>query len=262
MSISLDRELECVKNAVLQAGKMILQVTSDGFETQIKADQSPLTIADLEANRILHTALMGDFPDYGWLSEETRDDPIRLEKQRVWIVDPLDGTREFTLNIPEYATSVALVDNGIPILAVIYNPCTDEMFEAVQGGGTKLNGQPVLCKHELGEKPLVEVSRSDMEKGRLAAFEENLNVQPCGSIAYKLARLSAGVADSTLSVTPKNEWDIAAGILLVNEASGKAVNLDGQPFVFNQPDTLVNGVIAANQQAYEPIKAMVDANRK
>ena len=262
MTFSLDGELNCVKTAVRKAGKVILRVAKGDIETQRKADQSPLTVADLQANEILHNALMGDFPDYGWLSEETRDEPVRLEKQRVWIVDPLDGTREFTMSIPEYATSVALVDNGQPILAVIYNPCTDELFEAVAGHGTKLNDKSISCDHELTGKPLVEVSRSDMEKGRLAAFEDQLNVQPCGSIAYKLARLSAGCADSTLSVTPKNEWDIAAGILLVNEASGKAVDLDGLPFIFNQADTLVNGVIATNQQAYEPIKAMVDANRK
>ncbi|GAG40525.1 unnamed protein product, partial [marine sediment metagenome] len=230
--MSLEREMKLVKAAVSEAAEAIMRIAEHGFEADYKADNSPLTAADLEADRILKETLTKNFSDYGWLSEETRDHPSRLECRRVWIVDPIDGTREFTMQIPEYAISVALAERGEPILGVICNPSTGELFEAVRGGGTKLNSQPVSSNHPLGDRPVVEASRSDIEKGRFAAFESLMEIRPCGSIAYKLARLAAGKADSVFSLTPKNEWDIAAGVILVAEAGGKVAGTSGEAFVF------------------------------
>jgi len=223
------------------------------------ADRTVVTQADLEADRILREALQGQFTEYGWLSEETREDAGRFARRRVWIVDPMDGTREFVLKIPEYVVSVALVEAGQPVLGVIYNPLSEDLYEATRGGGTLLNGKPVRCDREVDGKPLVEVSRSDIEKGRFVDFAAHLELRPCGSIAYKLARLAAGEADSTLSITPKNEWDIAAGVLLVTEAGGRVTDLAGQPYVFNQRDTLVNGVIATTAESYGRIKDLTDS---
>ena len=141
---------------------------------------------------------------------------------------------------------------------MICNPATGELFEAVRGCGTKLNSQPVRSNHHLDGKPVVEVSRSDIKRGYYVAFESFMEIRPCGSIAYKLARLAAGKADSVFSLTPKNEWDVAAGVILVTEAGGKISNASSERFVFNQPDTLVNGVIAASNQAYGRICSIVD----
>lgn len=258
--MTLTRELEVVKAVVRQAGEAIVRIADEHYKTAAtQADRTVVTKADIEADRILREALTASFADYGWLSEETREDARRFSCRRVWIVDPMDGTREFVLKIPEFAVSVALVEDGHPILGVIYNPLSKDLYEAVRGGRTRLNGQPVRCEHKLGEKPLVEVSRSDIEKGRFTAFEADLNLRPCGSIAYKLARLAAGNVDSTLSVTPKNEWDIAAGVILVTEAGGRVTDLAGQSYVFNQKDTLVNGVLAATGVAYDRIKDLTDS---
>ena len=256
--MQLKYQLELAKSSVYRAAKAILRIARDGFKTNYKTDNSPLTAADLEANCILKENLTESFGEYGWLSEETRDDPARLDCQRVWIVDPIDGTREFTLQIPEFVISIALAEQGEVILGVIYNPSTDELFEAVRGCGTKLNGQPVRSNHHLDGKPVVEVSRSDIKKGCFAAFESFIEIQPCGSIAYKLARLAAGKVDSVFSLTPKNEWDIAAGVILVTEAGGKVSSASRETFVFNQPDTLVNGIIAASSQAYGRICSIVN----
>ena len=255
--MSLEKELELAKSSVRQAGEVIQQIAREGFTADYKTDKSPITAADLEANRILKDALTGNFPEYGWLSEETRDEPSRLERERVWIVDPIDGTREFTMQIPEFVTSVALAERGEIILGIIHNPSTGELYEAVRGGGTKLNGQPVKSNHRLSDRPVVEVSRSDIEKGRYEAFESTMEIRPYGSIAHKLARLAAGKADSVFRLTPKNEWDIAAGVILVAEAGGKARRRDGEAFVFNQQNTLVDGIIAASSQAYETICSMI-----
>ncbi len=259
-AMTLERELDIVKTAVREAGQAIVRIADEHYQTAAKqADRTVVTKADIEADRILRETLTDAFPEYGWLSEETKGDESRFARERVWIVDPMDGTREFVLKIPEFAVSVALVEAGEPILGVIYNPLNRDLYAATRGVGTTLNDAPIRCEHELRTKPLVEVSRSDIEKGRFAAFESHLNLKPCGSIAYKLARLAAGHVDSTLSVTPKNEWDIAAGVLLVTEAGGRVTDLAGQAYVFNQRDTLVNGVIAATSEAYDRIRTLTDS---
>jgi len=134
----LENELKLVKSPVCKAAKAILQIANNGLEADYKADNSRVTAADLQSNRILKETLTGSFGSYGWVSEETYDNPARLECERVWIVDPLDGTREFTERIPEFVISVALVEQGEAILGVVYNPCTGELFEAVRGGGPSL----------------------------------------------------------------------------------------------------------------------------
>ncbi len=256
----LEQELEVVKQAVREAGEAILRIADEHYKTAAtQADRTVVTKADIEADKILQNHLRGEFPDYGWLSEETKDDDRRLQCSRVWIVDPMDGTREFVMKVPEFVVSVALAENGEVVLGIILNPCTGDLFEAVRGAGTKLNGQPVHCDHQLDGKPDVEVSRSDIEKNRFAGYESHLELHPCRSIAYKLARLAAGQADGTLSVTPKNEWDIAAGVILVTEAGGQVTDLAGDKYRFNQANTLVNGVIAASADAYGIIHSAVDA---
>ncbi len=253
-----ENELSVIKKAVYEAGSAINKIAQGDFETTIKEDNSPLTIADLECNRILKEAVSNNFPDDGWLSEETVDDTTRLDKSRVWIVDPIDGTKEFIKNTPEFAISVALVENGKPVLGIIYNPLADEFYEARKGCGTKFNERPATCNHKLGEKPLLEASRSDMEKGRFKDFESTLEIKPCGSIAYKLARLSRGCADTVFSLTPKNEWDFAAGVILVTEAGGRVARRSGEPFTFNHPNTLVDGIIAASSESYDKVIDLIN----
>ena len=256
----LEQELEVVKQAVREAGEAILRIADEHYKTAAtQAERTVVTKADIEADKILQSHLRGGFGDYGWLSEETKDDDRRLQCGRVWIVDPMDGTREFVMKVPEFVVSVALAENGEVVLGIILNPCTGDLFEAVQGSGAKLNGQSVHCDHRLDGKPDVEVSRSDIEKNRFAGYESHLELRPCGSIAYKLARLAAGQVDGTLSVTPKNEWDIAGGVILVSEAGGHVTDLAGDKHKFNQANTRVNGVIAASAEAYGVIHNVVDA---
>jgi myo-inositol-1(or 4)-monophosphatase len=256
----LEQELEIAKHAVQEAGEAILHIAEKYYKTAPKGvDRTVVTEADIEADRILRDHLQGRFPAYGWLSEETKDDTSRFRRDRVWIVDPMDGTREFVMKVPEFVVSVALAERGRIILGVILNPNTRELFEAVQEAGARLNGRLVRCDRPLDGKPKVEVSRSDIEKNRFSGYESHLELRPVGSIAYKLARLAAGKADATLSVTPKNEWDIAAGVLLTTEAGGKVTDLAGQPHQFNRRDTLLDGVIAASVTAYGPVKQAVSA---
>ena len=255
---NLKQNLEVVKKYVHKAGQAIFQMAAEGFETAYKANEDPVTTADLKADSILREGLTKDFPGTGWLSEETRDDYSRLDKELVWVVDPIDGTKEFVSGIPEYAVSVALVEYGLPVLAVVYNPATEELFAAANGQGAWLNGEAINAEHTLTAKPVLLASRSEIRRGEFEPFEPFAEIRPCGSIAYKLALVAAGMADATFSLGPKNEWDIAAGVLLVSEAGGNVTNPSGAPFTFNQRSTLVDGIVATTKHALRPVKMLIE----
>ena len=124
-----------------EAGEVIMGFYQGAFEVQEKAPNNPVTDADVAADTLLRTKLLALLPEAGWLSEETIDSPERLEKEYVWVVDPLDGTKEFVFGIPEFSVSVALVQHGLPIFGAVFNPVTDAMFTAVKGQGVFLNGE-------------------------------------------------------------------------------------------------------------------------
>jgi len=255
---NLKQNLEVVKKYVYQAGQAIFQMAAEGFETAYKANEDPVTTADLKADSILREGLTEDFPGTGWLSEETRDDYSRLDKELVWVVDPIDGTKEFVSGIPEYAVSVALVEYGLPVLAAVYNPATEELFAAAHGQGAWLNGEAINAEHALTAKPVLLASRSEIRRGEFEPFEPFAEIRPCGSIAYKLALVAAGIADATFSLGPKNEWDIAAGVLLVSESGGNVTNRSGAPFTFNQRSTLVDGIVATTKRALRPVRMLIE----
>ena len=213
------------------------------------SEYDPVTIADEEADTCLREYLTKAYPSYGWLSEETVDSPDRLEKKLIWIVDPIDGTKEFIDQIGEFVISIALVEDGVPIIAVIYNPVTEELFRAVRNGGCFLNNKRVFCTEpmRLGQAKVM-VSRSESARGEVEPLQMHVaKLIPVGSIAYKLALVAAGAADLTASLQPKNEWDVCAGELLIREAGGEMLDLNGRERHYNQPNTRIEpGLVAGN----------------
>jgi myo-inositol-1(or 4)-monophosphatase len=244
------------------AGQAIMDFYQASFSVADKSPDNPVTDADLAADDLLHERLTALLPESGWLSEETADDPDRLSRRFVWVVDPLDGTKEFVLGVPEFTVSVALVKEGQPFLGVILNPATGELYFAQRGEGTYFNHQPSQASaRQRLPGALIDASRSERKRGEFEPFENMVTLRTMGSIAYKLARISAGQADATWSRGPKNEWDICAGALLVEEAGGRCVDLDGRPFTFNQPFRKVNGIIATNGPLYEQVIAVLAPHR-
>lgn len=244
------------------AGAAVMGYYRSSFEVTDKKPDNPVTDADFAADTLLKEQLMARLPAAGWLSEETVDNAERLNKKYVWVVDPLDGTKEFVMGIPEFSISVALVEDGQPILAVILNPAASELYYGERGGGVFYNDRPafVSARAEL-QGATVDASRSERKRGEFEPFEDLVHVRTMGSIAYKLARIAAGQTDATWSRGPKNEWDICAGTLLVQEAGGCCVNLDDEPYVFNRPKTLVNGIIADNGFLHGEILATLAPHR-
>jgi myo-inositol-1(or 4)-monophosphatase len=256
VNMRADRDL--AEQAAREAGRVILGYYKDEYEIQEKGKGNPVTTADLEADKVLESILLGARPEDGWLSEETADSPARLERSRVWIVDPIDGTKEFIKGIPQFAISIALAQEGRIVVGVIYNPAKDELYSAVRGEGLTLNGAPA---HVTGltdlSKASILASRSEVARGEFDAFKDDYEITPIGSIAYKLALVATGQADLTFTLTPKNEWDFAAGSLLVTEGGGKVLVLGGHPQTFNCPDPLVTGVVATNGHLHDPVLELI-----
>ncbi len=243
------RELEIAVSAAREAGAVIRALYGTQLEVTKKGDReaSPLTEADTRANEILHRRIAEAFPADGWMSEETRDTPERLQKSRVWIVDPLDGTREFIRNIPELAVCLGLVEDGVPIVGVTYNPIRDEMFAAARGMGATRNGQVVRVSAE-GDlrRAVVLASRSETGRGEWDRFRGRFEVESCGSVAYKLALVGAGQASATFTLSPKNEWDVCSSACVIECAGGRVTELDGRPVRYNRPEPKLRGLVATN----------------
>jgi len=230
-------ELDFAVDIALEAGALVHRFSQAGVEAWEKSQNNPVTEADLAADRRIREAITAAHPDDGLLTEESEDDPRRLRCERVWIVDPIDGTREFARGIPEYAVSIALVVAGRPVLGVVHNPAAGLTVAGSLGGGITRNGQPATVSScsTLGDARVV-ASRSEVEDGRLAAFAPHFRqLVPMGSIAWKLALVACGEADLNLSLKPKHEWDVCAGDFLVHEAGGRYAGFDSAGARYNRP---------------------------
>ncbi len=249
------KELEIAVEAARRGGAIVRKYFKGDYEVHEKAPDNPLTVADTEADEAIKACVLEAFPSDGWLSEETRDSPARLSNPRVWIVDPLDGTKEFTQHIPEFCVCVAFVVDGVVQVGVSYNPIEEKLFAAARGNGTTLNGEPVRCTPLADlSKATVLASRSEVKRGEWEPYESLMTVKPTGSVAYKFALIAAGEYDATFSLTPKNEWDICAGTMLVEEAGGTVTDRFGKPLTFNNEKTLLPGLIATGATLYGPLR--------
>ena len=238
-------DLERIEAALKVAGEILSGFQSGNVAALHKSNLDPVTEADLAVDRALRELLVqeGD----AWLSEETADDAVRLEARRIWVVDPLDGTKEFVEGLPEWCVSIGLVEDGRAVAGGILNPAAGFMAIGAEGEGCHLNGAAATVTSCAAlPAALVLASRSEVRRGQWTRWEGGeVEVEAMGSVAYKLARVACGLADATWTLVPKHEWDVAAGVALVNAAGGWARNLDGEPPRFNQPHPWLSGLIAA-----------------
>ncbi|MBF0370461.1 MAG: 3'(2'),5'-bisphosphate nucleotidase CysQ [Magnetococcales bacterium] len=259
---TLESDLSLMVDAAKRAGAATMRYhrpgkqVSSAANVREKSADNPLTQADLEADTILRETLLAARPDYGWLSEETADDLNRLTRKRAWVVDPIDGTKEFIMGLPQFAVSVGLVEDGKTIAGCVYNPAADELFTAAQGQGVQLNGQPVSTspRKDLSGATCL-ASNSETKRGEWDDFKKEFVITTMGSIAYKLALVAVGRFDMTFTLAPKSEWDFCAGELLVKEAGGQVTNREGEPFLFNREDIRVRTVLASNGPLHAPLLA-------
>jgi myo-inositol-1(or 4)-monophosphatase len=246
-------------HAALDASRAVFaRFTPGAIETEYKIGHDPVTEADRALDAVLRKELLRD--GEGWLSEESVDDPVRLHRSHVWVVDPLDGTREFVKGIPEFCASIGFVENGRPVAGGIYNPATDETFLGSVDSGVTYNGKPAQPSQRTTlDGALVLASRSEVKRGEWKSFENAaFKIRAMGSVAYKLALVSAGLADITFTLTPKNEWDVVAGAALVQSAGGFVSTLERTTLTANRLDPLLSGLLASGPFLKDKLLALVE----
>jgi myo-inositol-1(or 4)-monophosphatase len=242
--------LQRIQSAMEAARLVFSRFTAGAIATEYKIGHDPVTEADRALDAVLRKELLRD--GEGWLSEESVDDYTRLEKSRVWVVDPLDGTREFVSGIPEFCVSIAMG---------ICNPATDEVFLGSLESGVTYNGKAAQPSQRTTlDGATVLASRSETKRGEWQQFEgANFKIRPMGSVAYKLALVSAGLADITFTLVPKNEWDVAAGVALVNSAGGFVSTLENSPLECNRRNPLISGLIACGPRLRDPLLSLLES---
>ena len=254
---SYDGVLNRIQSAIEAAREVFARFTPGEIATEYKAGHDPVTEADKALDAVLRKELLRD--GEGWLSEESADDLTRLDKKHVWVVDPLDGTREFVAGIPEFCVSIAFVENGRAVAGGICNPATNEMFLGSVHSGVIHNGQLAhISQRKDLKQAVILASRSETKRGEWAQFQNaEFTVRPMGSVAYKLALVSAGLADATFTLTPKHEWDVAAGAALVESAGGFVATLQNIPLRCNNRSPKIFGLIAGGPFLQDDLTALI-----
>ncbi len=253
--VLLNGERDLLHDVVREAGALALDFFRRGVEPWDKeADGSPVSEADLAVDRLLRERLTGARPDYGWLSEETEDDKTRLQRRRVWIVDPIDGTRAFIKQVPEFTVCAALVEDGEAIAGAVYNPAREEFFEATLGGGARLNGTAIAPtgQDDLGRAHYL-ASRRTFDYHDWPRPADHIKSTWMNSIAYRMVLVAAGRYDASFSLAGKSDWDIAAADLILREAGGRCTTLRGEAFRYNEPAARHPNVVASGPKLHQPL---------
>jgi myo-inositol-1(or 4)-monophosphatase len=243
--VSRDEDLARIKNALLHAGEIITRFSPVAVDVRFKSTNSPVTDADMAADRALRRMLPR--ADEGWLSEESPDDRARLGRRRVWIVDPLDGTREFLEGVPHWTVAIGLAEDGEVVAGGVYNPSTKELFLGAPETGTTLNGEPVRVSAQATlAGATVLTNRWALRKRPAELRDKGFAIRTVDALAYSLALIACGRADALWSRSPKAEWDTAAGVALIAGAGGISTDYEGGSVRFNAWPPRGPGLIATN----------------
>ena len=247
-------DLELLRSVALAAGHQALVMREAGLTTQLKADKSPVTDADMALDAFLKSELRAARPDYGWLSEESVDHTDRLGRRRVFVVDPIDGTRAFARGKPWWTVCVAVVEHGQPLAGVVWAPDRAELYEATAGGGARLNGGPI---HASARDSLDGCAMlADAAMFTHPEWREpwpTMRVESRNSIAYRLCSVASGEFDAALDLWPKSEWDLAASALIAAEAGCAVTDDRGRRLSYNRVVTRSTGLVCAGPALHELI---------
>jgi len=239
-------DLALIEAAARDAGTLAMKMKAEGLKVWSKDGGSPVTDADMAVDKLLREELGAARADYGWLSEETADDPARLALPRLFVVDPIDGTVAFFKEKPWWAVSIAVVADGQPIVGVVHAPELDETFTAIVGGGAFLNGKPIHASGcdavegcgMLGDGPM-------FKHPAWPTPWPEMRIETRNSIAYRMCLVADGRFDAAIALTPKNEWDLAAADLICREAGALVTDHKGRGYSYNRPDPQEPSLICA-----------------
>jgi myo-inositol-1(or 4)-monophosphatase len=246
---------------LLQAAEAAGEIARRHFRTSIEVidkpgDLGPVTAVDLEIDRMLRARLSRARPDYGWLSEESDDGTARLRAERVFVVDPIDGTRSYIAGEPGFAVALAVVERGRPVAGVVHLPARGQTYSAAAGQGAFRDGRPIAVSREHRiEKATVLTARKQMLPEHWPGGPPPMERHFRSSLAWRMCLVAEGRFDSMLTFRRAFEWDIAAGALIAAEAGGRVTDGLGGALFFNNPEAMVEGVIAAPDLLHRRIMA-------
>lgn len=248
-SDDLHHDAELLFEAVREAGRLAMTLLRQNVRKWSKSDGSQVTEADLRVDALLAGRLQPARPSYGWLSEETPDGEARLSARRLWIVDPIDGTRDFIHGGRDWCVAAALVEDGQPVIGAVYRPVGEEFFSAIAGRGALLNGLPIKANDgaSLSGARIMGNKRSLAPLTRHGIVAETVNALP---LQLRLAFVAAGRLDGAVSSGIRNDWDVAAGGVLVTESGGVISATTGDGHIYNRPQPWQQGLVAAGPKRH------------
>lgn len=245
-------------DTVREAGELGLALArKKDLKHWTKPDGSHVTEGDLAINALFEERLKSRRPDDGWLSEETPDTPERLRQDRLWIIDPIDGTRAFMEGRKEWCVAAALAVKGRPVLAAVYAPLRNAFYSSVAGEGALLNG----TAFSIPDSGLLEGARIAGNRKALGALADTgIVADYTGALPLqlRLAAVASGLIDGAVSAGKRNDWDLAAGELLVIEAGGAVSGTSGEGYIYNRPEPWQQGLVAAGAKRHA---ALINALR-
>lgn len=238
-----------------EAGAIARKYYGGDYKRWSKEGGSPVTEADLAVNKFLCDRLTAARPDYGWLSEENTDDPARLSRRAVFVIDPIDGTVAFLKNRPHFTICAAIVVEGRPCCGVVYNPISEELYSARTGAGAHRNGKAI----HVGAREVLEdcAMLGNLTQLTLPPWPP-MHVQNRNSVAYRLVLVADGSADASASLTAKRDWDLAAADIILNEAGGRLTDAGGAALIYNRPLTRQSSLVAANPKLHTAIISLLN----
>ncbi|WP_192179537.1 3'(2'),5'-bisphosphate nucleotidase CysQ [Mesorhizobium amorphae] len=257
ISAGAREDLALLRDAAREAGIIAMRYFGNNPQVWMKGGTSPVSEADHAADAYLRETLLSARPDYGWLSEETADNPVRLSARRTFVVDPIDGTRGFLEGLRSWCVSVAVVEDGRTLVGVLECPAMKETYWALPGEGAFLNGRRIAVRQPLakieigGPKPLVDLMPAEWQ-GRLN------RVIHIPSLAYRLAMVANGRLDATFVKPSAHDWDIAAADLILHEAGGALLDRHGERPRY-AGEVIRHGALAAGSGALLAVLAGVIA---
>lgn len=263
MRASDAEDLALIERAVREAGEIARHYYGKDYRRWSKSRGEPVTEADLAIDRFLRENLERARPSYGWLSEETGKDAARENASRMFIVDPIDGTTAFLKERPHFAISVAVVEEGRAVAGVIYNPILEEFFSAAEASGATLNRGPITVSNCSMIEGCRILGRPNMfghpaESSAADSPWASVQIESRSSIAYRMALVAAGRFDAAIVLSPKHDWDMAAGDVIVREAGGRVTSRDGTPLSFGGASSIRRSMICAGPALHARLIAELD----
>ncbi|MFC7291086.1 inositol monophosphatase family protein [Hirschia litorea] len=246
----IEDDLKLLRDVAREAGELAMNWFHAGAKQWDKSPNNPVTQADIAVNDRIAQRLLSERPTYGWLSEETKDDAENRDMSRVFVVDPIDGTKAFIAGQPFFCVSIALLDHDVSVAGVVYNPSTDEMFEAQKGGGARLNGVPIFASQtdQIANCKMIGHHRQFEPREGMPAWPDMELADPIpNAVAYRIALVASGKWDAVIALGNKCDWDLAAASLILKEAGGACCDHKGREYTFNGRIPVQRSVVGAGK---------------